>query len=1507
MCLVNRTPEGKLAFVGKSLDQPDPLYNKVLSVFKKRYEGVDYDLMVQTDPFLRNLYDRGILVDVTPEEIALGYWAKISEKYINVRHRPNRVYLVQKYPNNQVGLVEQNGELVIPSVPIKFERNETPAEAIMRYAHENKLPIRRIDKLIKTDITSGLGRDYYYEVAFEEDLPNTGNALDFGLVINTPFTKSVNVTDAVELHDGFFVSKEVADKIENIRANKNKIALHESEEYYYDLQSPDVKYMRTTRYTKGQVAIDPKYAGSSYIGTGIDKVVRDALSRKVPLDKMSYKDYKDVTKLNQHVNEVQTHTVLTEEAFNSLIADLTRFLANNPNLHFITDNLLTYRNIEGIPGYAGVAGEMDILAVDRDGKFLIIDTKSFRSENTYNLNIKFDYPQQLSAYADALEATNNTKISGLQILAFNVSYKDNTFTATSSSYYGLTDLVRQTVKPKVPLQKAATVKVKAYRTAGTFSSKVEYAQRGSGQYFALDKPFQDSPEAGTVSEVEVSYNPARTLDATTEKGQEEFLKLKKAAIQGRTFESIKESNDAVTEAMISSGYDSLIGFIDENNKSAGRELVIYTLQKPAARPPVAPTAPIATGFQGYKDGFEDKGKGTSEGDGKDKAMREIADGFIGEVSSKRKSSTLTSAETISKKNEGGVPVFNYDSPPYLVLNGLGTNPENAKKVNEKLNAGELTFMLARNGSLENTPLTEQTKSSIKFIASKGNSFVVGDMPGVDSYFIDYLQEIGAKFTIYHTGDTPRIDVEKPKPISQTTPAPTPTPQPTEPIQTISTKENPIVVYVDGSDIKGTGAIGFGVNTTFNNQEYSISGAFETSDLTKFEKDLGITLQNTPSNGVMEFYGSLVALRNTPKEEFVTIKQDLESVQLWILSGLLERLAKQTFTNKDKYSAWYNSLSEETKTDYHNRIQKVVGIDPKIVSKFNWDGRKGYFAEDKTIKVIQQKIIDILLDRKGQVKYEWVKGHSNDPGNDRVDTIAKDRKVYNTYRNLFQQGAAEVSQFPTFNFPLEVGIQKIVEQLNKSEVGYDIFSFKGQQIIAYKESVPEKKHKDSVRFYTINPISTLLYSERYGKPVKIPGYEEFTVFIEQDTGVPFLGSTGQSTTPAHTPLNISEDKMIEAIASEFRKFNIIKALEGAKTIPFFNPENNLKILFQYSDFKREEEEPTTENELGDDIILEDNIILEEDFQKLNQIENIFESNPELDDDIKYLYEMLSNGEKITPNSFPPDHFKTFEKFVNSLNLNIDTEFKTEGKPTILFHGSSSKFGYFKEELLGQNTGAPSAKLAFFTAKDVDTARAYGTQISDPDFNEREPNYFLEELKHIESLPENNPERIAYEKNIENIRQSIVESKDKYFDEEIFDLPDSEIRIRIKTNIYPLFFIAKNPLILDVKGDRKSIGSFNERLIDAKNEGYDAVVFKNVYDGGNNTTDVYTVFSSSQILNIIDVINDKNYNLSLASNRESLFDESSESQRISDLLDDKINDLIAANDINFTNEENKPCSI
>lgn len=161
------------------------------------------------------------------------------------------------------------------------------------------------------------------------------------------------------------------------------------------------------------------------------------------------------------------------------------------------------------------------------------------------------------------------------------------------------------------------------------------------------------------------------------------------------------------------------------------------------------------GFQGYKGDFENTGKGTPEGDGKDKAMREIANSFIGEEDGLNlKSSTRTSAETIDKF-ESDDNIENKASLKQPRVQGQ----VNTLDINNYTNTNNSVVMLARNGSLKNKPLQKTTKEAIINAYNNGAEFVVGDMPGVDSQFIDYLQEIGAKFTIYHTGTTPRIQVK----------------------------------------------------------------------------------------------------------------------------------------------------------------------------------------------------------------------------------------------------------------------------------------------------------------------------------------------------------------------------------------------------------------------------------------------------------------------------------------------------------------------------------------------------------------------------------------------------------------------------------------------------------------------------------------------------------------------------------------------------------------------------
>jgi len=130
----------------------------------------------------------------------------------------------------------------------------------------------------------------------------------------------------------------------------------------------------------------------------------------------------------------------------------------------------------------------------------------------------------------------------------------------------------------------------------------------------------------------------------------------------------------------------------------------------------------------------------------DVAMRQDAtSGFIGEISGTAKSSTRTSANTILEKLRMQNPeaIFNMQKADNNVTLGVITNKPGS-------------IMLARNGTLKDKPLEESTKTSIKNAKNNGYTFIVGDMLGVDTQYIEYLNEIGATYSIYGHGRLPGI-------------------------------------------------------------------------------------------------------------------------------------------------------------------------------------------------------------------------------------------------------------------------------------------------------------------------------------------------------------------------------------------------------------------------------------------------------------------------------------------------------------------------------------------------------------------------------------------------------------------------------------------------------------------------------------------------------------------------------------------------------------------------------
>lgn len=143
------------------------------------------------------------------------------------------------------------------------------------------------------------------------------------------------------------------------------------------------------------------------------------------------------------------------------------------------------------------------------------------------------------------------------------------------------------------------------------------------------------------------------------------------------------------------------------------------------------------GLQKYIDPLDDNNE-TQTGMSQDIRMRNKATGFLGEVL-RNNSSSYHSAETIA--NRVGAKI-NWDSKSgYL----------------DAISSDTKQVLLARNFEFKDKDISKDVKDRLKQLVDKGVTFILGDMAGVDNQFMDYLDEIGGKYDVYHTKGNTKLD------------------------------------------------------------------------------------------------------------------------------------------------------------------------------------------------------------------------------------------------------------------------------------------------------------------------------------------------------------------------------------------------------------------------------------------------------------------------------------------------------------------------------------------------------------------------------------------------------------------------------------------------------------------------------------------------------------------------------------------------------------------------------
>ena len=166
-------------------------------------------------------------------------------------------------------------------------------------------------------------------------------------------------------------------------------------------------------------------------GSAVDSIIRQ------------YFTVRDVSKIARPSN-------MSENAFIDLITSLNRIKSNMEQMgeRFLADNIVLFQKY---PDGTRVAGEVDILSIDKDGNFRIYDVKTSRysfydftdryghkvnyfttPSATQRMSAKDYYTLQLSAYKNLFESQYGVPVTKLAVMPFVLSYNKENVSSVQS-------------------------------------------------------------------------------------------------------------------------------------------------------------------------------------------------------------------------------------------------------------------------------------------------------------------------------------------------------------------------------------------------------------------------------------------------------------------------------------------------------------------------------------------------------------------------------------------------------------------------------------------------------------------------------------------------------------------------------------------------------------------------------------------------------------------------------------------------------------------------------------------------------------------------------------------------------------------------------------------------------------------------------------------------------------------------------------------------------------------
>ena len=236
-------------------------------------------------------------------------------------------------------------------------------------------------------------------------------------------------------------------------------------------------------------------------------------------------------------------------------------------------------------------------------------------------------------------------------------------------------------------------------------------------------------------------------------------------------------------------------------------------------------------------------------------------------------------------------------------------------------------------------------------------------------------------------------------------------------------------------------------------------------------------------------------------------------------------------------------------------------------------------------------------------------------------------------------------------------------------------------------------------------------------------------------------------------------------------------------------------------------------------------------------------------LKYIEKVATVGGRTAEQSLPGvstnDKIATMYSIADVYNFvkTHDDEFKqgrkispqileSDGTPKVFYHGTADTITEFQEQFRGKNTGAFSAKKAYFFTDNKKVASGYA--------EDARPAWIVDLLRRAEKFDKTAPFTGRFE-----------EAEAAYAEYEA-----AELAYNSQGNVMPVYLGLENPLVYDFGGKEYREVTYNDLIQKAKNGGHDGVVFLNTYDASNEQTDVENtvaaVFNSEQIKSATDNI-------------------------------------------------------